>query len=133
MDIDTTVTVSDGVLTRVDFNAGSGRGGIAGAADKLGAAGSVTPGYASFTTGTNWVVIGAAFKAAAASSCAKGSLLRLGVGCGIWAAKKIEENPRLTRRDLIVPRKSLLVPRTHADGKRLATRRGLFIPRKANA
>lgn len=36
-----------------------------------------------------------------ASAC--GSLPLLGVGCGIWMAKKIEENPILRRRSLILP------------------------------
>jgi hypothetical protein len=28
----------------------------------------------------------------------------IGVGCGIWAANKIRQNPILTRRRLIIPR-----------------------------
>jgi hypothetical protein len=30
----------------------------------------------------------------------------MGAGCGIWAVKKLEENPILTRRGLLVPRLS---------------------------
>lgn len=43
-----------------------------------------------------------------ASSCIIGSRMLLGVGCGIWAAKKIEENPILTRRSLLIPRRGLI-------------------------
>jgi hypothetical protein len=32
------------------------------------------------------------------------TLLTMGAGCGIWAAKRLEENPILTRRGLLVPR-----------------------------
>lgn len=35
------------------------------------------------------------------SVCRPGSLAMMGVGCGIWAAKKIEENPVVTRRGLV--------------------------------
>jgi hypothetical protein len=34
----------------------------------------------------------------------------IGVGCGIWVAKRIEENAVLTRRSLLLPRKKLLLP-----------------------
>jgi len=67
---------------------------------------------------------------AAAGGLVKGSMTMMGVGLGIWAAKKIEENPRLTRRDLIAPRRSLLVPQEHVDNNRSAARRGLFLPRR---
>jgi hypothetical protein len=35
----------------------------------------------------------------------------MGVGCGIWAAKKLDENPIITRRGLLVPRRDLWMPR----------------------
>jgi hypothetical protein len=37
--------------------------------------------------------------------------LMMGVGCGIWAAKKLEENPIITRRRLLLPRRELWMPR----------------------
>ena len=35
----------------------------------------------------------------------------MGIGCALWGAKKIEENPIVTRRSLILPAKGLILPR----------------------
>jgi hypothetical protein len=57
------------------------------------------------TSDNRWGVAAYSFTpAAAAGGCIAGSLPLLGVGCGIWAAKKIEENPVVLRRRLISPR-----------------------------
>lgn len=81
--------------------------------------------FSSTAPSSNYITGIIAFKAATSAGCPH-NLLTLGAGCGIWAAKKIQENPRVTRRDLIVPRRSLLIPRCNP-----VTRRGLYMPRKA--
>jgi len=48
----------------------------------------------------NWEAVGVAILNVAAATCPR-TLLQLGVGC--WAAKKLEENPILERRSLILP------------------------------
>lgn len=45
--------------------------------------------------------------ATAVAGCIRGSSYLLGVGCAIWAAKKIEENRVLTRRTFVFPRRQL--------------------------
>lgn len=76
--------------------------------------GAATVTYTGTTFGgtQSWACAGCDVVAAgAAAGCIKGSLALLGVGCGIWAAKKIEENPVLTRRGLIMPPRSTLTAR----------------------
>jgi hypothetical protein len=63
--------------------------------------GAVTLNTAGPFTGT----IPSGFSAWDTASAVNCTRLLLGVGCGIWAAKKIEENPILRRRSLILPRR----------------------------
>ena len=74
------------------------------AANRAAGAASVTM---SATAGSEtWLGLGVDVVAAGGvthRSC-RGLGSMMGVGCGIWAAKKIEENPIITRRRLLLPR-----------------------------
>jgi hypothetical protein len=95
------VTSANSPWTEISTIPASGSGAeytIKGAADSTAQAVGWT------VSSSTWAAISAAFSISAAATCIKGSLPLLGVGCGIWAAKKIEENPIVLRRRLISPR-----------------------------
>lgn len=74
-------------------------------------AGTITPDWLSGANSYDNYIGAIAFKPSSGSSGGKrASLALFGVGCGIWAAKQIEQNPSIRRRDLLIPRRRLLRP-----------------------
>lgn len=72
-------------------------------------AGMITPSWVAGTNSYDNYIGAIAFKPATADPGGKkASLNWLGVACGIWAAKRLEQNPTLRRRDFILPRRRLL-------------------------
>ncbi len=76
-------------------------------------AGTITPDWIAGANSWDNFIGAIAFKPLSGDSSGKrASLALLGVGCGIWAAKRIEQNPSVRRRDLILPRRRLLMPQS---------------------
>lgn len=74
-------------------------------------AGTITPYWISGANSYDNFIGAIAFKPSTGGSGGKrASLAVLGLGCGIWAAQQIEQNPEVRRRDLIIPRRRLLRP-----------------------
>ena len=86
-------------------------------------AGTITPNWISGTNSYDNFVGAIAFKPSSSNDgCKKGFLGLFGIGCGVWAAEKIEQNPSIRRRDLVIPprrllgrRKQLILPREGAQ------------------
>ena len=83
-------------------------------------AGTTTPNWVSGKNSFDNYIGAMAFKPVKADPENKRTSLQvLGVACSIWAAKRLEQNPTLSRRDLIVPERFLL-----------GSQKRLLLPRK---